>query len=371
MAKPITAVVLGSALVQTIDFSINILRKDNIIYQPSSSPIENAEFLQDIIHNLFRLNDLIDASELMKLHTTTNDKKAIKKLSEAAQSLLKIAERTKELVTTLTDTLISAQAKGTFADPRWKSAREALTNTANVWKNSDVKSNKKKFRALRRETDAAILAALRQYLDQSTETGLPVLSPTSPVAEMDGGLVLPGILGKWQGDALIAVEERGLKSGKKKDVEAFAKIVDELVEIERRAWFVDRIFALLWFEELDERVNSVGQPMEGSFEWLFGEKNRQVGGLLEWLGNIRGEGVFWVTGMSVLHVECLRSLMVYRKARSWEDYTDETYFTQSKSFSIPGNLVRTSARHHLWVFRTGHRIVITEVESWTATIDTV
>jgi hypothetical protein len=110
--KPIPAVGLSSALVQIIDFSINILRKDHPIYRPSeatATSVENATILQDIINNLYRLTDIIDKSELKKLHDAKTEQKKAAKLSEAAQQLLKHSEQVKELVEGLRDALIAAQ----------------------------------------------------------------------------------------------------------------------------------------------------------------------------------------------------------------------------------------------------------------------
>jgi hypothetical protein len=210
MVRPIPAVGLASALVQTIDFSINVLRKDHPIYQPSDSstpPVENAAFLQDIIHNLYRLIDIIDSSELKKLY---DDKtaKAAKKLSEAAQQLLKQAELVKELTNQLIDALIAAQEKGKFGDPRWPTARDALMN--GVWKKGDVTGAKKKLRNLRREIDTSLLLAMRQYLDQSIETGLAFFSN-------DEGVHWE----KWQNETLDLVHSNNWKSSKKKNIEEF------------------------------------------------------------------------------------------------------------------------------------------------------
>jgi hypothetical protein len=156
--RPIPAVGLASAILQIIDFSIKLLRKDNHIYQPSdpqSTPsVENAQVLQSIINNLFRLTDAVDNSELKKLHDGSKGK-----LSEPAQHLLKISEETKELTTPLIDALIATQAKGSFGDPRWGTAREALCNS--VWKERDVTGLKKKLRAVRKDVDVALLLALR------------------------------------------------------------------------------------------------------------------------------------------------------------------------------------------------------------------
>jgi hypothetical protein len=275
MVRPIPAVGLASALVQTIDFSINTLRKDHPIFQPSdasSTPVENAAFLQNIINNLYRLIDLIDTSELKKLHDDKNNKNA-KKLSEAAQQLLKHSEQVKELTTPLIDALIAAQEKGKFGDPRWPTARDALMN--GVWKKGDVTGAKKKFRALRREIDTSLLLAMRQYLDQSIETGLAFFSN-------DEGVHWE----KWQNETLDAVHSNNWKSGKKKNVEEFSKLVDKLVEAEKEAHFREKTFELLRFEAVD-----------GGFEWVFDDAARQVGGLLEWFSSARGEGVYWLTGM--------------------------------------------------------------------------
>jgi hypothetical protein len=285
MVRPIPAVGLASALVQTIDFSINTLRKDHPIYQPSdasTTPVENASFLQDLIHNFYRLTDLIDNSELKKLQGEKSAKTA--KLSEAAQQLLKHSEQVKELTVQLIDALIAAQEKGKFGDPRWPTARDALMN--GVWKKGDVTGAKKKFRNLRREVDTSLLLAMRQYLDQSIETGLAFFSN-------DEGVHWE----KWQNETLDKVHENGWKSGKKKNVEEFSLQVDKLIVAEKEAYFRENIFQRLRFEEMDERVNSVSPPVGGGFEWVFCDASRQVGGLLEWFSSSRGEGVFWVTGL--------------------------------------------------------------------------
>ena len=241
MARTIPAVGLASALVQTIVFSINTLRKDHTVYQPNdaiSTPVENAAFLQDIIHNLYRLVDLIDQSELKKLHDATRGDKKAKKLSEPAQQLLKLVDQTKELSQALIDALIAAQANGSFGDPQWATARDALTN--GVWKNGDVKSSKKKFRALRRELDTALHMAMRQFLDQAKESGLPVFSE-------DEGVKLHH-LEAWQKEALDAIQVNDWKSGRKKHVDEFAKQVDKLIVAEQLEHFCEMVFKLLWLK---------------------------------------------------------------------------------------------------------------------------
>jgi hypothetical protein len=155
--RPIPAVGLAAAVLQILDFSINVLRKDNPIYQPSdvsTAPVENAPLLQNIINNLYRLTDAIDNSELKKLQDGSKGK-----LSEPALQLLKLSEETKEATGPLIDAVIAAQARGSFGDPRWSTAREALMN--GVWKQKDVTGLKKKLRAIRKDVDIALLLALR------------------------------------------------------------------------------------------------------------------------------------------------------------------------------------------------------------------
>ncbi|KAF1943450.1 hypothetical protein EJ02DRAFT_510967 [Clathrospora elynae] len=293
MTKPIPAVGLASALIQTIAFSIQTLRKDHPIAQPtdpSTPPVESAAFLQDIIHNLFRLTDLIETSELKTLHDEKSGR-AAKKLSEPAQQLLKHAEvLVKELTNPLILALIAAQENGKSGDGQWGSAREALMlSGGGVWKKGDVTGAKKKFRALRKDVDTSLLLAMGQYLDQSAETGLPVFS-----SEENGVGVRHWE--RWQNEALDLIHAHKWKSSKKKNVEEFSKVVDKLVVAEQETVFLETVFKRLWFEELDERVNSIPNPADGGFEFVFGDSARQVGGLLEWFGSRRGEGVFWITG---------------------------------------------------------------------------
>ncbi|KAH6000885.1 hypothetical protein HBI82_160660 [Parastagonospora nodorum] len=289
--KPIPAVGLSSALVQIIDFSINTLRKDHNIYQPedaSTTPVENALILQNIINNLYRLTDAVDQSELKKLQADKAEKRKSTKLSDAAQQLLKHSEDVKLLVEGLRDALISAQARGTPEDPTWQTARDALM--AGPWKKKDVTSTKKKLRALRREIDTSLLLALRQYLDQSMETGLPVFAK-------DGSDVPLTHWEKWQNDALDAIHANDWKPSKKKNVDEFAKIVDLLVTVEKEDYFCEGVFGKLRFGEAEERMCAVEGPAEGSMRWVFeDERMGDEGGLLEWFGNVRGENLFWIRG---------------------------------------------------------------------------
>jgi hypothetical protein len=289
--KPIPAVGLSSALVQIIDFSINILRKDHPIYRPSeatATSVENATILQDIINNLYRLTDIIDKSELKKLHDAKTEQKKAAKLSEAAQQLLKHSEQVKELVEGLRDALIAAQTRGTADDPAWPTARDALMN--GVWKKKDVTGAKKKLRSLRREIDTSLLLALRQYLDQSAETGLPVFAN-------DDAEVALRHWEKWQNDALDNIHANDWKPNKKKNVDEFAKIVDGLITAENEAHFCEEVFRCLHFEEANERFYAVEEPMDGSMKWVFAdERMSDAGGLLEWFGNTNGDNLFWVTG---------------------------------------------------------------------------
>ncbi|KAL1793098.1 hypothetical protein ACET3X_008080 [Alternaria dauci] len=292
MLRPIPAVGLASAEINALDFTINALRKDNPIFQPSSPSttpfVENAAFLQDIIHNLYRLTDLIDNSELKELYDEKSAKsaKAAKKLSEAALQLLKHAELVKELTASFIDAVIAAQEKGKFGDPRWPTAREALLN--GVWKKPHLTAVKKRCRALRRDIETSLLLAMRQYLDQSIETGLALFSGDEGVHTKHWE--------KWQNQTLDMIHSNDWKSNKKKDVEEFSKQVDALIQAEKETFFRATIFDRLWFEEMDKRMNSISAPVDGSFEWVFGDASRQVGGLLEWFTNTRGEEIYWLTG---------------------------------------------------------------------------
>lgn len=156
--RPIPAVGLAAALLLLVDFAIKCLQKQNAIFQPGDAAgaavVDNAAVLQKIIDSLFRLQDAVELSELRRL-----GEKSRSKLSEPALQLLKISEETRELVQPLVEALIATQAKGSYGDPRWGTAREALCNA--VWKERDVTGLKKKLRAVRREVDVALLLALR------------------------------------------------------------------------------------------------------------------------------------------------------------------------------------------------------------------
>jgi nucleoside-triphosphatase THEP1 len=315
--RPIPAVGLASALVQIIEFGINVLRKDHPIHQPtneSATTVENAAVLQNIIDTFYRLTDLIAQSELKKLHDEKSEQKKSAKLSEAAQQLLKHSDQVKELVESLRDALISAQARGSVGDARWPTARDALMN--GVWKKKDVTGHKKKFRALRREIDTSLLLALRQYLDQSAETGLPVFAEDG----QDGKL---RHWEKWQNEALDSIHANQWKPNKKKNVEEFSKIVNKLIVLENEAHFRDSIFRLLWFEQLDDRLHSIERPMDGTMNWVFGdERMQEEGALLDWLGSTSGQNLFWITGKpgcgkTILTKHLFRNAQIFDYLEAW------------------------------------------------------
>ncbi|KAF3044647.1 hypothetical protein E8E12_007194 [Didymella heteroderae] len=279
------AVGLAQGILLLVDFSIKVLQKQTLIFTPSdatASPVEqNAHVLQVIVDTLFRLTDAIEQAELKRLGEGSKSK-----LSEPAQNLLKISDEAKELTGPLIEALLATQKKGSFGDPRWSTAREALC-ASGVWKERDVTGLKKKLRALRREVDVALLLALRQYLDQSAETGLPVFSETGPHTPH---------WEKWQNEALDAVHVNEWKPKSKKNVEDFSKQVDSLIMAANEAHFCDQIFTRLRFEELDDRLHSIAKPHDGTLEWVFDDQHTDEGGVLEWLGNQRGEHLFWITG---------------------------------------------------------------------------
>lgn len=101
---------------------------------------------------------------------------------------------------------------------------------------------------------------------------------------------------KWQNEALDAVHANEWKPKNKKHVEEFSKQVDQLITAANEAHFSDQIFERLLFEELDDRLNSVSAPHEGTLEWVFDDQQTDEGGVLEWLGNQRGDNLFWITG---------------------------------------------------------------------------
>lgn len=313
--RPIPAVGLSSALVQIICFSINALRKDHVIYGSAEAcdGSQNAAVLQAAIDNLYRLIDVVDSSELKKLQAEKSESKKGAKLSEAAQQLLKHSEGVKELVEGLRDALIAAQARKADGERSWGTLREALMN--GPWKKKDVTGAKKKLRALRREIDASLLLALRQYLDQSQETGLPVFA-------RDEGESLRH-WEKWQNEALDQIHANEWRPGKKKNVEEFAKIVDELVTLENDAFFCEETFGKLHFEEANEWLYAVETPMEGSMRWVFeDERMNDEGGLLDWLGNTRGNNLFWISGKpgcgkTVLTKYLFRNPQIFDYLEAW------------------------------------------------------
>jgi hypothetical protein len=147
---------------------------------------------------------------------------------------------------------------------------------------------------------------------------------------------------KWQNEALDAVHTNEWKPKSKKHVDEFTKQVDKLIQSANEAHFCDEMFSRLCFEELDHRINSIPAPHPGSFEWMFDDAQRDQGGLLEWLGNTRGDNFFWVTG----------------KPGSGKTAVP---LPQPACFRLPGGLVWTRPWHHVRLLLLALRVFSTEI----------
>ena len=159
--KPIPAVGLASSIIQIVDFAVKTLSKEHKIYQPTDGEaVENHAVLQDIANNLNRLSLNINQNDLKRLNSDPKRPK----LSEAAELLLKFSDETQELTKALIDAILQAQARGSFSDPKWQTAREALLT---VWKKKEITGLKKKLKNVRREVDIALMIALRWVLSRT------------------------------------------------------------------------------------------------------------------------------------------------------------------------------------------------------------
>jgi hypothetical protein len=312
--KALPAVSLASSLIQVTDFSIKITRKDHKVFQPigsDTSIVENHTLLQDVANHLNRLLLKLDINDLKKLSA---DPKRKGKLSEPAEQLLKISAEAKELGRTLVDSVLRAQAQGSYGDPKWGTVREALMT---VLKKKEVTAIKKKFKTIRKEVEANLMINLRlvcfqclhsnfrlglvinwpnrQYLDQSAETGLPVFTE-------EGNHIHH--VEKWQNDAMDAIHTKDWKPKSKKDMEEFSKQVDKLIQAENEAIFCGDVFEMLHFPVLDDRLQSITPAQQGTFEWIYENgpsadlwaANPQQSSLTDWLGSTNGHNLFWLTG---------------------------------------------------------------------------
>ncbi|KAF2707106.1 hypothetical protein K504DRAFT_410991 [Pleomassaria siparia CBS 279.74] len=312
MAKPIPAVGLAASIIQLIDFSVKILSKDHKIYQPTDGEvIVNHTLLSTIAQNLFRLSMNIDQNDLKKLNTDPKRPK----LSDAAEHLLKLSDETKALTATLIDAVLQAQARGSYSDPKWQTGREALLM---VWKKKEITGLKKKLKNVRKEVDTALMIALRNYLEQSAETGLPVFSADDAHIHH---------FEKWQNDAMDSIHTNEWKPKNKKNVEEFSKKVDALIVGENEAHFCQEAFAKLQFVTMEDRAHSIPAAHAASFEWMFESSpspggNQQASAFLEWLGDKSGQNLFWITGKpgsgkSVLMKHMFRNPRLFSSLEAW------------------------------------------------------
>ncbi|KAF1997134.1 hypothetical protein P154DRAFT_622732 [Amniculicola lignicola CBS 123094] len=311
--KPLPAVGLASSTLQLSDFAIKILSKEHKLFQPTESETpENHVVLQDIANHFYRLISELDRNDLKKL--TADPKRP--KLSEAAEQLLKLSDEIKELTTPLIDSVLQAQARGSFGDPKWQTGREALLS---VQKKKDISALKKKLKHVSVEVNTSLLLALRQYLEQSAETGLPVFS------DDDAPHVHPRE--RWQNQAMDMIHENSWKPKNKKNVEEFSKLVETLIQSENEARFRSDLFAKLQFPAMNDRLQSVPEPFEGSYEWLLkspsnGCQKQKENNFLDWLASTEGQNLYWITGKpgsgkSILMKYLLRNEQLFPSLEAW------------------------------------------------------
>ncbi|KAF2683464.1 hypothetical protein K458DRAFT_46854 [Lentithecium fluviatile CBS 122367] len=307
MPQPLLTVGLATALVQTIDFSANILSENHAIYPSSdgASP-DNHTVLRDITNNFHRLSFRISENDAKR----RGAEKKNAKLSEAEQHLLKLSDELRELVDPLRDAFLHVQPRGSYSDPKWGSAREALLT---VWKEKDITNLLKKLKNVKKEVDTTLLFALRQHLDQSTEKGVLMTSVHDPKTHH---------WERWQIDAINSIHTNAWKPKNRKHVEEFSKHVDALVLAENKAHFCREVFAHLHFVEQDDRLQSISTPHEGSFDWVLDPRHEKQASLLKWLGDTSGKNLFWMTGKpgcgkSTLMKHLFRNERLFPQLEEW------------------------------------------------------
>jgi len=104
------------------------------------------------------------------------------------------------------------------------------------------------------------------------------------------------------------------KPKNKKHVEEFSKKVDSLITVENEAHFCLEVFAKLHFATMEDRAHSIPAVHDGTFEWMFdsppsyeaGEQQPSV--FLDWLGDKRGQNLFWITGKNTTNSSMYYSL---------------------------------------------------------------
>lgn len=311
--SPVPTAGLASALVQTIDFGINVLRKDCLTYRPTDTATTRADdgtIIQAAIAHLYHLIDLIEQCDLKRLSKEKPpEAKKSTKSDQTTTQLLKLSDSTIQCANSLCDALIAAQIRPQPADAEFDTLRTALLD--GVWKKSEVTSTKKKLRSIRRDVDAALLLALRQHLEQFKDPEIP--------EHLNGDIASLTHLEVWQNGALDAIKEGGWKEKKRRHVEEFGKTVDGLITMEQEKAFVDEILRRLGFE------GCASQPSEEEqtgMDWVWSEEMRKDRGLLDWLGSSKGENMFWITGkagsgktMLVHHI--FRNQRVFDYLEAW------------------------------------------------------
>ena len=101
-----------------------------------------------------------------------------------------------------------------------------------------------------------------------------------------------------------AIHTNDWKPKNKKHIDEFSQKVDVLINVENEMHFCQEMFTKLNFTVLDDRINSIPPPHDGTFEWMFEappsyEGDRQTTVFLDWLADKSGENLFWITGEKI------------------------------------------------------------------------
>jgi hypothetical protein len=108
-------------------------------------------------------------------------------------------------------------------------------------------------------------------------------------------------LEKWQNEAIDAIKTYDWKPKSKKSIEAFSKLVDNMVLSENSSVFRRDIFDRLKFPAIDDRLQSISATDTGTFEWVFASpsqdsQHQENGNFTEWLSSTKRPHLFWVAG---------------------------------------------------------------------------
>ncbi|KAI1118027.1 hypothetical protein F5Y14DRAFT_295550 [Nemania sp. NC0429] len=275
---PLSAIGLGAAVIQFIDFSSKLICVAREVAESSSSTTVEFADLEVVTCNLIDLNDRISNSiedQLSKSACSQSESGNIHPITALASSCNDIAHE-----------LLEGLQKLKAGPGKWKGLVQAFRT---IWNQARIEGLRLRLNQHHNAMQSALIVSLREQVSLITDQLQSYLKPESAVDRLKIEL-LEAIRKSSADDVQTMAASR-----------SFSAILLKMTEEERNTHFQSLLLEQLQFHSQVEREHGIALAHEETFRWVFagqyrhGFENKRWSDFSAWL-RTSDDPLYWVTG---------------------------------------------------------------------------